>query len=290
MPRSPEALVLLLVASVASADEIVLNNGGKLLGRATRVGDEVVVTTPHGATRLPAADVRSITPGRTVWDDYADKAKAVDAKDGAAQLALGDWCREKGLSSEATRHWRRVVEIDPDHAQARARLGFVRHDERWLTLDEYRAARGFVQVDGEWISREEARRRDAARLSRATIQTHVRTIRDCVVRMQSMKRKKRNAARLDLQRYAESMGDLRLAAFAGEVAEFYNSSWRTVREALVRVEVRATMATLKRPIPTITTSLGANSTPVTIQLPEVSIVSIRTTALVPADIELDEDP
>jgi hypothetical protein len=50
------------------------------------------------------------------------------------------------------------------------------------------------------------------------------------------------------------------------------------------------MATLKRPIPTITTSLGAFSTPVTIQLPELSVVSIKTTALIPADIELDEDP
>ena len=108
--------------------------------------------------------------------------------------------------------------------------------------------------------------------------------------MQSMKRKPRNAAKFELQKYAESIGDLRLASFASEVEEYYDASWRAVREELVKVEIRATMATLKRPIPTISTSLGASSTPVTIQLPELSIVSIKTTALIPTDIELDEDP
>jgi hypothetical protein len=282
--------LVLLLAAGAYADEVHLVSGGKLVGKSKRVGDEVFVTTPHGETRVRADAVKSIIPGRTVWDDYADKVKQTDAKNPEALTALGDWCKEQGLAVESKVHWKAAIKIDPDHGEARKRLGFIRHDDKWLTLDEYYKARGFVKVDGEWISEEEARRRDASRLQREAAKKHERTIRDAVTKMSSMKRKTRNEGKLALQKYAESIGDLRLASFASEVESYYNASWREVRTALVQVEVRATMATLKRPIPTLTTSLGAFSTPVTIQLPELSVVSIKTTVLVPADIELDEDP
>jgi len=234
--------------------------------------------------------VKSITPGPTVWDDYAERAKKCDAKDAKAQLELGDWCRDQSLAAEAAKHWRQAIAIDPDQAEARKRLGFIRYDERWLTLDEYRKARGFVKVGDEWIPEEESRRRDAARRDRDALAKHAKTIRDAIVKMQSMKRKTRLAGKLALQEYAESIGDLALGSFASQVADYYNAQWKAIRESLVVVEVRATSATLKRPIPTLTTSLGAFTTPVTIQLPELSVVSVKTTALVPADIELDDEP
>ncbi len=282
--------IVLLLAAGASADEVLLVDGGKIVGKATRVGDEVVVTTPHGETRVKADAVKSITVGRTVWDDYADKLKALDAKDAAAQVALGDWCKEHGLGVESQTHWKKALAVDPDQADARKRLGFIRYDDKWLTVDDYYKARGFVKVDGEWISADNARRRDAAKAEREAFKKHEKTIRDAVLAMASMKRKPRNDAKLALQAYAESIGDLKLASFASDVEAYYDASWKAVRASLVQMEVRATSATLKRPIPTITTSLGGFSTPVTIQLPELSVVSVKTTALVPADIELDEDP
>jgi hypothetical protein len=147
-----------------------------------------------------------------------------------------------------------------------------------------------VKRGDEWIPEEEARRRDAAKIQKAAFDKHVKTIRAALTKISSMKRKTRAEGKLELQKYAESIGDTKLGSFATEVAQYMNSYWKSYREALVLVEVRATMATLKRPIPTLTTSLGAFTTPVTIQLPEVSVVSVKTTALVPADIELDEDP
>ena len=66
----------------------------------------------------------SITPGRTVWDDYADQVKAADAKDPTALVALGDWCRDHGLGVQAKKHWTAAIAIDTDHADARKRLGF----------------------------------------------------------------------------------------------------------------------------------------------------------------------
>ena len=290
MKRTLAVLAVLSFVASAAADEVLLVGGGTLVGKSERVGDDVVVTTPHGETRVKAADVKSITVGRTVWDDYADKLKATDTKDAAALVVLGDWCREKGLGVEAKQHWTSAVAIDPDQADARKRLGFIRYDDRWLTQDDYYKARGFVKVDGEWISADEARRREVARKDAETLKKHVRTIKESISKMSSMKRKTRNEGKLALQKYAEERDDLKLGAFASDVEQFYNSQWRAIREELVLAQISTTNATLKRPIPTFTTSLGANSTPVTIQLPELSVVSVKTTVLVPADIELDEDP
>jgi hypothetical protein len=288
--RHASFAIPLLLAATAVADEVVLKDGGKLVGRATRVGDEVVVATPHGETRVKAEKVELVVEGRTVWDDYADKLKATDLKDAAAVAALGSWCKERKLGVEAAEHWKKALALDPDQPEARKGLGFVRLDERWLTVDEYYRARGFVKVADAWVPEEEARRRDADRKTRESFARHEKTIRDAVTKMSSMKRKTRNDAKIALQRYAEEIGDLRLGAFASEVEQFYNAGWREIRTALVKLEVRATWTTLKRPIPTFETSLGGFSTPVRIQLPELSIVSIKTTVLAPAEIELDEDP
>jgi hypothetical protein len=290
-------LLLVLAAAPAAADEVRLTNGNTIEGHARKVGDEVVVETPAGELRLRAAEVREIVPGKTRHDRYLEKRAALEkgAKkdDPDAHVALGDWCREQDLDGQARRHWRRAVELDEDHRGAHGRLGHVRHEGKWLTEAEYHEARGFVKVDGEWVHRDVVARREAQREREKAHRAHQKKVQQCVLRMQSMKRKKRLAAKVELQEYAEEIGDLRLASFASDVADHYNAQWRVIRNQLSRgtalTEVRATQATLKRPIPVFTTSLGANSTPVRIQLPELAITSIRTTALVPLDIELDED-
>src|SRR5204862_62074 len=114
---------VLCLASAALADDVVLENGNRIEGKARREGAEVVIVTPHGEIRLPAADVRAIYPGKTRWDLYAEKAKETKADDAAAQVALGDWCRDQKLTTEADRHWKWAIEIDPDRRDARQRLG-----------------------------------------------------------------------------------------------------------------------------------------------------------------------
>lgn len=301
MASSKTLLALLggiALALPAAADTVTLTNGGKLEGEARRSGDEVIVRTGNGEVTLRADEVAFIeesagaTPPATVpkRDAYADRARAVAQDDADAQTDLGDWCHDHGMPREAKRHWERALAANPDHADARSRLGFIRYEDRWLTEDEYREARGFVKVGGRWLSRAEARRRDSAERLSEEMKAHKKKIDDCVRRMSSMKRKERLAAKVELQEYAESREDLRLASFASEVAGYYNRAWASVRRSLVKTEVRATHTQLKRPIPEIQTSLGAGSTPVRIQLPELSVVQVRTTVLIPADIELDEDP
>ena len=52
-------------------------------------------------------------------------------------------------------------------------------------------------------------------------------------------------------------------------------------------EIRATFSRLKRPITTFETSLASNigGAPVRIQLPELEVIKVRTTAAIPADVD-----
>lgn len=290
--------LLAVLAVTASADQVHLQNGNVVEGRAHRAGDSVVIVTPAGEVKLPASEVTSIVKSRSVLDDYDDRVKALRTEkkvdDAAAHVALAEWCRGKDMRSHGTRHLRRALELDPDNAVARKKLGYVRHEDQWLTEPEYYAARGFVKHRGKWVHHDELRRRRYAVDAKKRLDAHKKKVQDCVQRMSSPRRLVRQKARTELQSYAEGRGDLELASFASRVADHYNGEWREVRRILSRgtalTEVRATMSKLKRPIPTITTSLGANSTPVRIQTPELSIVSVRTTAQIPLTIELDEDP
>ena len=63
-----------------------------------------------------------------------------------AQLALADWCAKNGMSGRERAHLTRVLSINPDHLQARQRLGFVRMNDEWFSRDEIAADRARTQA------------------------------------------------------------------------------------------------------------------------------------------------
>ncbi|HEX5103971.1 MAG TPA: polymorphic toxin-type HINT domain-containing protein [Pirellulaceae bacterium] len=62
------------------------------------------------------------------------RSKAFDTV--AGQLALAEWCREHELADQARAHLTRVIDLNPDHALARAHLGFVRQNGGWVSSAE----------------------------------------------------------------------------------------------------------------------------------------------------------
>lgn len=61
---------------------------------------------------------------------YAALAKACPAI-AQKRYELAEWCRTQGLEAEARFELKRVIEIDPDHRQARTALGHVQFQGRW---------------------------------------------------------------------------------------------------------------------------------------------------------------
>jgi hypothetical protein len=72
----------------------------------------------------------------------------------AGHTAMAGWCREQKLPMQERAHWFKVLEIDADHAAARARLGFVRVGGKWITRSEVENTRqrkiGTEQAFKKW--------------------------------------------------------------------------------------------------------------------------------------------
>ena len=50
---------------------------------------------------------------------------------------------------------REVIELAPDHAEARERLGYIKRDGRWVEQEQELRAQGLVPFEGRWLTREQ---------------------------------------------------------------------------------------------------------------------------------------
>jgi|GEM_PF-1501212 len=165
MSRTLFLLLTLLCAAGALADVVHLRDGRKLEGRVTVEGDEVLIEQKLGSVRVPVEQVKTIERG-------ADTEAELDAK--RAELAEGNaderyrfgvYLRERGLADEARRAFEGVLKLEPEHAGARAALGYVHHDGYWILASDYYRSQGLVEYRGEWIT--PAERRARVELARA---------------------------------------------------------------------------------------------------------------------------
>jgi hypothetical protein len=148
----------LTIASLASpfarGETFVLKSGGRIDGQ--RLNPSRGPTEPYqlktdGGLRLSLvpAQVSRVVIRYDVQKQYdAEVVAANNSAEGHWQLA--EWCKEQGLVSERKAHLQKVLEIDPDHAQARAALGFSRVRDRWMTMDDVMLSLGYVRTGGVW--------------------------------------------------------------------------------------------------------------------------------------------
>lgn len=157
--RLPALLVVVLCAEGrVLGDQVVLESGVRIEGqlapleKATR--SQLAIESPYGRIVLERDRVGRVineSPGEA---EYRRRAPSV-SDTVEAQLALAMWCRDNGVSKGMRRHLRRVLELDPEHAEARTLLGFQQVDGQWMTRDDVLAARGLVRWQGEYRTRQE---------------------------------------------------------------------------------------------------------------------------------------
>jgi hypothetical protein len=72
----------------------------------------------------------------------------------AAHLALGLWCEKNGLNAEAKAHFTSAVVRDPYNDAAWLKLGYLKHDGRWMSIEqvtsEQREADVQKRADRRW--------------------------------------------------------------------------------------------------------------------------------------------
>ncbi|RIK72060.1 MAG: hypothetical protein DCC68_26820 [Planctomycetota bacterium] len=148
-----------MLAASASADVFVLRNGGQIEGLHVNSEDKwareyVVRTADGGQMTIARSDVKEVVRRRDEEVAY-DRVAPSYADTVDDQLKLADWCREHFLSIQEKAHLRRVVEIDPDHVRARARLKQKKVDGEWISDEELKQRQGLVYYRGKWRTKQE---------------------------------------------------------------------------------------------------------------------------------------
>ncbi|MBN1417260.1 MAG: hypothetical protein JXP34_00700 [Planctomycetes bacterium] len=130
------------LVAVASGDVVRLRTGEAIQGTVIlRTDEKVVIATASGLRTVRATDVQSIEEEKDPRAEYVRRAAALGPRDAKGWYELGTWAQDQRLEAEATHCFEQVIRIDPDHAEARAALGYRRWGPGWRKAEEIEKAR-----------------------------------------------------------------------------------------------------------------------------------------------------
>jgi hypothetical protein len=142
---------------------------GELVAEATKEKSLWVLKVADGTkVAIDAGHVIGVKRDSDLEAYRAQSASLSDDAEGHYQLAR--WCLSNRLDPLGRMHLRRAISINPDHAEARAILGYVkpRGSKQWILLQQLQAQRGLVYHGREWTLPEAAEIEDAKERSEAT--------------------------------------------------------------------------------------------------------------------------
>jgi hypothetical protein len=147
-------LMLSAAARPVPADVFVLAGGGRVIGELVNRNESprqrYVVQIADGVrVTLAAAQVQQVLRLRPEEAEY-ERIRPTYPDTAAAQWELAQWCREHKLPKQRETHLQRVIELDPNHAEARRALGYGQLDGKWVTREEVMKQRGYVRYKGQW--------------------------------------------------------------------------------------------------------------------------------------------
>ena len=111
--------------------------------------DEAAAQAPEYApARWQLGYVKDARRGWLLHDEYLktpkvattlaryERQRAATPDTIAGHMQLADWCADEKLADQERAHLMRVVDLNPEHAAARQRLGFVRQGGDWVNQQE----------------------------------------------------------------------------------------------------------------------------------------------------------
>lgn len=126
------ACLALAYGGAARGDTFKLKEGGRIEGEIVEETESAYrIRTTTGVFDIEKDRVVERKASTPPWEAYErEKAKCQDTAEG--HYRLSKWCRERGLRTEQREHLLRVIELQPDHAAARAGLGYEKQDGKWV--------------------------------------------------------------------------------------------------------------------------------------------------------------
>ncbi|QDV70473.1 hypothetical protein Poly24_41970 [Rosistilla carotiformis] len=150
-------LILLMAsgfAEVCPADVVYLRGGGSLSGtvKPLEIGKQKVIVVDIGngiQVSMTQGEVARIDREDDLIAQYqAQRVAAADKAD--AHWELARWCKANSLLPQYDRQVRHVIRLDPQHATARASLGYTSVNGKWVLHDELQRSQGLVHHQGKW--------------------------------------------------------------------------------------------------------------------------------------------
>ena len=143
-------------AQEVRADLIKLKQGGEIRGKLLKesAGGETtrtIETLSGGRISVDAQQIEFVTNRPLVIEEYESRAHQIE-NTVEAHLELSEWCRENFLTTPRLQELEKVIELDPDHEQARAALGYTLRDGEWMTRDQIMRKNGYVKYKGRYVS------------------------------------------------------------------------------------------------------------------------------------------
>jgi hypothetical protein len=147
-----------ILSRPATADIFILESGGRIEGEWLNREEQPLTkyeVRSNGVTlSLPAGTVREAIRQSPAELEYSKLAPAAaDTVEG--QWELAEWCRKNNLARQREVHLRRVIELNPNHQQARFALGYQFLRGEWITRSDARRQEGYEFYRGKWHTPQE---------------------------------------------------------------------------------------------------------------------------------------
>jgi hypothetical protein len=152
------ALLLCVAAGAmpAMADVIELSGGGQLEGKilpndeSNRLTSTIELAS-GGRVTVSRSQITKIDPVSDVEAEYNKVARS-SPDTVESHWKLAEFCRQQKLVDHRRQHLERILELDPNHKEARAALGFRQKNGQWMNRDDEMASRGMVLYQGQWMA------------------------------------------------------------------------------------------------------------------------------------------
>jgi hypothetical protein len=147
------AILGLAGEAAVHADVFLLTSGGRLEGTLANPDEspreKYVVQLAGGQVTLARSQVTQWLRPRPAEVEY-ERVHATYPDTPEGQWKLAAWCLEQGLIAQRKTHLERILVLDPEHAEARRALGYIKSNGRWTTQEELMKSQGFLRYRGRW--------------------------------------------------------------------------------------------------------------------------------------------
>lgn len=157
--RLVAGLAVLSGSAKLSADTIKLEGGRTIKGQVLdekSTKDKLVIKLLVGNAEvtIDRSQIQEIIVEKSPKEQY-DEVKDQYQQTAEDQFKLAIWCEEHKLPKQRKVHLEKTIELDPHHAQAREKLGYVKRDGKWMTANELKEAKGLVRYNGRYVTPQE---------------------------------------------------------------------------------------------------------------------------------------